>query len=178
MIKPNFSTERFMIRDATLDDVRALNNICKSWQDKELVEGYSFGDRYIEQCITQGDLPPIAGASKDFYAIKVVERKQDSTAVGFFDMYYGYPQASTLWISIFVISAPLQRTGIGVEVMTQLTEKAKAAGLSKIGLGVYLKNWKGLRFWVNNGFNKVAGIKGDKEFGDDKFAVIHLEKYI
>lgn len=178
MIKPTFCTERFVIRDAAVADIAPLSSICKSWKDKELLEGYLFEDNYIEKCITQGDLPPADGACQDLYALKVVERKQDSTPIGFFDLYHGYPQATTLWISIFVIDAPEQEAGVGKEIITQLTAEAKAAGLSKIGVGVYLKNWKGLRFWFNNGLSRVTAIKGDKEFGEGKFAVIHLEKSI
>ena len=48
----------------------------------------------------------------------------------------------------------------------------------KIGLGVYLKNWKALRFWTKSGFDKVIGIYGDKVFGQDKYALIGLEKSI
>lgn len=41
-----------------------------------------------------------------------------------------------------------------------------------------LKNWKALRFWTKAGCSKVMEIYGDKDFGQDTYALIGLEKDI
>ncbi|WP_156476424.1 hypothetical protein [Clostridium sp. Marseille-P299] len=42
-------------------------------------------------------------------------------------------------------------------------------------LGIYLKNWKGLRFWNSNEFNKIIGIYGNKDYIESSFAMIGLK---
>ena len=169
-------SQNLYIRNADSDDIGVLQLICDSWTDKLLIEGEEFAPDYISKCLSIGDLPPIRKPIKANYRIKVIGNKKSNDIIGFFEMYYGYPTPSVLWISMFVINSNSQHTGYGSEIIELLTREAKKNEYTGIGIGVHLKNWKGLRFWTQNGFDKVTGISGDKEYANDKFSVIKLQK--
>lgn len=178
IIASSIETQNLTIRDAVQNDAPALKSICASWSDKLLLEGEGFEEGYIEKCISAGDLPPIANASKEFYQLKSIYSKGDSNIVGFLDVYHGYPKPSTVWISIFVVNAEVQQHGVGREAVAAIAAEAKEKGYSSIGIGVHLKNWKGLRFWTKNGFDKITDIRGDKEYGSNNFSVLYLERFL
>ncbi|SHO43360.1 GNAT family N-acetyltransferase [Anaerocolumna xylanovorans] len=174
-LSDRWSTERLVIRKAALEDSKELNCICASWEDKIHMEGDDFPKDYIEDCIVNGDLPPIENADiSDYYMMTI--QKVNGQIIGFFDLYHGYPDKDTIWISIFVIDKEVQGKAYGQEVIKAICDECKKAGWKSIGLGVYLKNWKGLRFWSNNGFNKIMGIYGDKEYSENTFSIISLRK--
>lgn len=75
---------------------------------------------------------------------------------------------------MFVIDSKFQQNAYGKEVIQSLCEQCKLAQWKSIGLGVHLKNWKGLRFWNKNGFSKIIGIYGDKEYSDTSYSIIGL----
>ncbi len=166
------------IKNADSDDMGILQSICNSWTDKSLMEGEEFPSDYLSKCLSIGDLPPIKKPLKANYRIKVIGNKKSNDIIGFFEIYHGYPSPSILWISMFVISSNSQHAGYGGEIIELLSRKAKESGYAGIGIGVHLKNWKGLRFWTQNGFDKVTGISGDKEYATDKFSVIKLQKIL
>ncbi|MBD8047898.1 GNAT family N-acetyltransferase [Clostridium sp. N37] len=110
--------------------------------------------------------------------MKSIYSNKSNDIIGFIDIYHGYPNLQTLWISIFVLDRNIQNKGFGQEVIEALTKDAIDINYNKIGLAVRLKNWKALRFWTKAGFSKVIGIYGDKNFGQDTYALIELEKDI
>lgn len=179
VVKPmsrHIETEHLVVKDAVLADCEALQQICSSWDDKVLLEGDPFELGYIRKCIVEGDLPPLPDASREKYAFKAIYLKQNGKVVGFLDLYHGYPAADTLWISIFVVDKSYQNRGFAHEVISSLADDAKAAHFSKMGVSVYLKNWRGLRFWTKAGFDRITRVYGDKDFGPDTFALVGLER--
>lgn len=171
-------TNNIIIKDATMDECDQLQCICSSWADKLLLEGEDFEEDYIFKCLTYGDLPPDENASKEKYCLKSVHLKGSNNIIGFFDIYHGYPNLQTIWISIFVLDKEIQNKGVGQEVIDALVKDAAETNYNKIGLAVQLKNWKALRFWTKVGFDKITGIYGDKDFGQDTYALIGLDKQI
>ena len=175
-ISENFETESLWIRSAVTGDVEVLSAICDSWDDKELLEGEPFDDDFIRKSIEEGDLPPLPDASIENYRIKTIFRKDTEDVVGFFDFYCGYPSANCIWMGIFLIDKKHRKNGYAQEVINFIAEEGKKAGYEKSGIGVYLKNWTGLRFWTKSGYDKVIGIYGDKQFGEEAFSLVGLEK--
>ena len=96
--------------------------------------------------------------------------------VGLIELYHGYPEQDTLWISMFLIKSDRQLHGFGREVIGAISSEAQEKEYANIGIKVHLKNWKGLRFWSRNGFDKIVGISGDEQYGPDKFSLIGLRK--
>ncbi len=167
-----------IVRGASIADKDRLIEICNSWDQKAEAEGDAFSDDYIENCILgKDDLPPIDHADIKNYAFRVIDNAEGQT-VGFFNVYHGYPDDSCLWIGMFVIDKKYRHQNYGSKAITSLIETAKAKGWKRFGLGVYLKNWAGLRFWVNNGFKEIGGIFGDKQFSDTTFSLMRLHRNI
>lgn len=164
------------ITDSIMSECPDLQNICQSWVDKVLIEGSEFESNYIYNCLTIGDLPPIPNASKSSYRLKSIYLKQTDELIGFTDLYFGYPTNDSAWISIFVIHEKFRNNGYAQEAIAILTEECKLHGYKKIGIGVYLKNWRALRFWTKVGFDKVTSISGDKDYSENSYARIGLEK--
>ena len=104
--------------------------------------------------------------------------KEENKLIGYFDVYFGYPDTSCVWISIFVIDEAFRKKGYAQEAISYISDVCKKNGFLKIGIGVYLNNWRALRFWTKAGFEKVFGIYGDGEYQENKYAVIGLEKLL
>ena len=176
-IQTSWKTERLMIEKASLEDTIELTKICDSWENKNILEGDNFPANYIETVLKYGDLPPIKNASiDDYYFMKV--KNSEERIIALFDVYHGYPDNETLWISIFVVDTEVQNSNYGREIIRSISEKSKEANWKTLGVAVYLKNWKALRFWSNNGFDKIEGIFGDKEYNNDTHALIGLKKIL
>lgn len=165
-----------IISDSTLDECSALQIICDSWGDKRLIEGTEFEPNYIHNCLTNGDLPPIPNASKSLYRLKSIYIKQTDELIGFMDLYFGYPTNDSAWISIFMIHEKFRNNGYAQEAIAIISEECRKLEYKKIGIGVFLKNWRALRFWTKVGFGKVTSISGDKDYSEKSFALIGLEK--
>ncbi|TVY02121.1 GNAT family N-acetyltransferase [Cohnella terricola] len=174
-ISESWNTNSLNIRRAVTEDIEDLNRICASWQDKIDLEGEGFPEGYIENCMINGDLPPIKNAHIANYYFMVIQNK-DGKIIGFFDLYHGYPDNETVWISIFLIDRETQGSSFGQEAIQSICDECMKSGWKSMGLGVHLKNWKGLRFWNNNGFNKIIKISGDKEYSATTFSIIGLKR--
>lgn len=178
IISEHIETNRIIIRNAISEDIGELQSICESWVDKKDFEGDLFEVDYIENCLSLGDLPPIINANKDYYRFKSICSKENSKIIGFLDIYHGYPTTETIWISILVIDNEIQQKGFGHEVIELISKEAKEKKYTSIGIGVHLKNWKGIRFWSSNGFDKIKRISGDKNYSVNNFSIMFLEKSI
>jgi GNAT superfamily N-acetyltransferase len=165
-----------VISDSTLNECNDLQNICDSWEDKRIIEGSEFEPSYIFNCLTKGDLPPIPNACKSLYRLKSIYIKETNELIGFSDLYFGYPKNDTAWISIFMIHKKFRNKGYAQEAIDIISNECILHGYKKIGIGVYLKNWRALRFWTKAGFDKVISITGDKDYSENAFARIRLEK--
>jgi diamine N-acetyltransferase len=174
----NTETERLIIADAALASCDELQKICETWDDKKFMEGEDFEPDFIRKCLTEGDLPPITGALKENYRLKSFQLKDSGQLIGFTDLYFGYPSEETAWISIFMISKDYRKEGYAQEAIEAISAKCNRAGFKQIGIGVYLKNLRGLRFWIKAGFREVKGISGDAGSGENAFAVIRLVKIL
>ena len=101
-----------------------MNHICASWEDKIHLEGDGFPKGYIENCINNGDLPPIKSAHISNYYLMVIQ-KTDGKIIGFFDLYHGYPNNETVWISIFLIEKEVQGNSYGQEAINSICDECK-----------------------------------------------------
>lgn len=170
-----WNTDRLFIRKATTEDLPELKQIGFSWDNKLYLEGDTFSEEELEKSILQGDLPPLENADPANYYLMVMQGA-DGRLIGFFDLYHGYPDSETAWLGFFIVNKADQDHSYGKEALESIFDQCKASGWGSMGLGVYLKNWKGLRFWKNNGFNRIIGIYGDKEYSESTFSIIGLKK--
>ncbi len=169
-------TKRLIIANAGLEECYDLQEICMTWDDKKFMEGEDFEPDFIRKCLTEGDLPPIPGATKEHYRLKSFHLKESGRLIGFTDLYFGYPSEKMAWISIFIISKDYRKKGYAQEVIDSISVECTMAGFNLIGIGVYLKNLRGLRFWIKAGFREITEISGDADSGENAFALIRLMK--
>ena len=176
IISETFETERLIISEATMNDERTLQDICFTWENKVFIEGDAFQSDYIKNCLENGDLPPTSEACKENYRLKKITLKDTGEIIGFFDLYYGYPSSNSIYISILLIDSKKQKMNYGKEVVEKIIYEGRLSSFEKIALGVQLKNWKALKFWINLGFNKILGYYGSTTLSEDTIAMIGLEK--
>ncbi len=169
-------TTHLWIRNAEPTDLSSLKVLCSLWTDKVDLEGHDFDADYIERTFNHKDLPPIENASIEAHKLKVICQKETQEIIGFFELYHGYSHEKMLWIGMFLMNPQYQKNGFGSEVIQIIEKEALQNAYTSIGLGVYLKNWKGLRFWHCNGFKTILGIHGDKVYSENTFALMGLEK--
>lgn len=171
-------TERLVIYNTMMEEEQVLQGICNSWDNKVLIEGEPFDKNYIKSCLIEGDLPPLPDATKEKYRLKSIQHKESGSVIGFYDLYYGYPTQETIWISLFVMDKKYRKNGYAQEVIEMITRECEKTSFKKMGVGVHLKNWTGLRFWTKTGFTNVFTVYGDKKYSSDTYALIGLEKII
>jgi len=171
-----FETNHLIVRNTYLEDESALIEVCQSNDDLKQYTGHLFEVEEIHNILTKGDLPP--EGFKEFYQCKTIVSKENQEVIGYFDLYRGYPSSDTLWISTFYIHKNFQQKGYGYEVIQSLLNEIKNCQFNKIALGVHLKNWQGLRFWIKNGFKTISGIYGDRNYSEEHFSIIALEQLI
>lgn len=172
----SIETSRLVITDAKMEECDKLQKIGEGWENKVLVEGEPFESGYIRRCLVEGDLPPILNASQLNYRLKSIFLKENEVLIGFSDLYLGYPSDNTAWISLMVLDSHFRGNGYAKEAMDAIAQECRVIGFKKIGIGVYLKNWPALKFWTTIGFDKITGISGDEDFGENAFAIVKLEK--
>lgn len=178
VISERIETSSLTIREGMATDIQLLTKICESWEDKRLTEGHDFEPGYIENCINNGDLPPVPNAGKERYSFKVAINKASSEITGFIDLYHGYPDNDTLWISTLVIDSKHKKKGYGGEIIDAITREAAIKGYKYLGIGVYIQNLTGLRFWFKSGFDKIIDItSGDNNYFNC-YSVVKLKKEI
>lgn len=171
-------TKNLIISDSLVEECNDLQNICVRWDDKSIIEGSDFEADYIYKCITEGDLPPVPDATKENYRFKSIYLKENKNLIGFTDMYYGFPSVDTVWISLFIVDKDFRKKGYAQETVNYISKECTKIGYKKIGIGVHLKNWRGLRFWTKAGFDRVSGVFGDEIYSEKTFALIGLEKIL
>ncbi len=176
LIPTQIETNRLLIRNSRLEDEIALIDVNRSCTYVDYYTGMNSKDENIHTMLTKGDLPP--NGDKIFYQCKTILLKDTKRIIGYFDYYQGYPDYSTLWVSIFNIHKNDQKNGYGYEGMHAFTESIKICQFNKISIGVHLKNWQAIRFWVKNGFNQIEGIYGDREYNENSYSVMALTKVI
>ncbi|GAU79797.1 hypothetical protein F3D3_4462 [Fusibacter sp. 3D3] len=153
-----------------------LMSVANTWENKVLTEGEAFTEDYFIKAIEEGDLPPIPNASRDHFDFYSILKKDTLEIIGFMEIYMGYPDDKTLWIGMFVIDSSQRRNHYGHEIISNLNTLYTKLPFSKVGVGVSLKNWRGLRFWHKMGFNTLFNVAGDIECTEETHALIGLIK--
>ena len=107
--------------------------------------------------------PPMAsedGIRADMQALPPEKTAADKYYVGYFDsgglaavldLILGYPQEGTALIGFFMVDAARQ----GSRLVSEAAACLRAAGLSRLRLGVDRGNPQSFAFWTKNGFEQV-----------------------
>ncbi|MGE4441508.1 MAG: N-acetyltransferase family protein [Desulfomicrobium sp.] len=96
--------------------------------------------------------------------------------LGILGFYAGYPRADIAYVGELFLRARLQGMGLGREAYLGLEALLRQGPMSRVRVGVGLRNWNALRFWIRLGFSQVTGMSGDRLFGSGGYAFLELQK--
>ena len=176
LINRYFETKNLIIKEAEFVEGEKLQSIYEEGAYLRDITGDDFANDHIHRCLIKGDLPPISNATKDNYRLMSIYRRETLELIVFFDAYHGYPENDIFWISYIFIKPNYQKSGYGYEVIDCLCKAVKECSYRNISIGVSMKNWLAIRFWIKCGFSKVWLYDGDVILSEDTMAFIGLEK--
>jgi len=126
-----------------------------------------------EEAITNPELP--ANGKKENVRLECVY-DENNEMVNFCEYYI---DNETIFLGGFYIKQNKQKNGLGKIILNMYENKWKTdKKYSRIILNVDIKNWTAIRFWVNNGYNKIIKWIGDFEYSDTTYAMLRLEKQL
>lgn len=131
-------------------------------------------DQQALQALRHSALPPGGVAWREsIYLIRDLESRD---TVGYLAVYFGYPAPDTMYIGSLYLRPVFQGRGFGHEIVSTLEQRARAIGFREARVKVGLKNWRALRFWTSCGYSRITRIRGERENGENKPAVVELQK--
>ena len=172
-----WKTKQLQFRDMLKEDIPDLQNcllLLFNQSDWGEVSLEVYDQKYFEQLIESPSLPPEGHR----YQVQnqTLLTQAGSRIIGWYELYHGYPSVDTAWIGSFFIRPDFQGKGFGEEIISGLLNKLeKDVKYHAAQLAVYSRNWKALRFWHQMGFDRIARLSGDSDFGADKNLKICLE---
>ncbi len=177
-LTPEWFTEHVHIKDCRIQDVSLLTEIFNSCNYLEPFDPtFSIVDEneiklLVEKSLSETD------ENKGFrlQCLEVIDSKK---IIGYFHLQHyspRLPQPATAFISMFVIHPEYQGKRFAQEVVEGLSKQLADYGYIAIWLAVYLKNWPAIRFWLQQGFNKIIEYDGAKQFSETDQASLTLEK--
>jgi ribosomal protein S18 acetylase RimI-like enzyme len=177
-LTPEWFTEHVHIKDCSIQDVSLLTEIFNSCNYIEPFDPtFSIVDEneiklLVEKSLSETD------ENKGFrlQCLEVIDSKK---IIGYFHLQHyspRLPQPATAFISMFVIHPEFQGKRFAQEVVEGLSKQLADYGYIAIWLAVYLKNWPAIRFWLQQGFNKIIEYDGAKQFSETDQASLTLEK--
>ena len=126
-----------------------------------------------EETVTNPDLPE--NGKKENVRLECVYDEYNEM-VNFCEYYI---DDETIFFGVFYIKQNKQKSGLGKTILKMYEDKWKAGKkYNRIILNIDIKNWVGMRFWVNNGYNKIIKWIGDLEYSENTYAMLRLEKSI
>ena len=177
-IAHNWQTMGLAVTDSSLEEVDALQSIYDSCA--YIGPWCGDGDRDPDQMrksLSGEHLPP--EGSKNLCRLQSVRLIKDETLVGYLELYHGYPDATIFWLATLAIHVSFQHQGLGRELIAGLVKQIESLNhYSEIGIGVGLKNWPALRFWISCGFDRITKFDGDSVCTDKTFANLWLCKQL
>lgn len=129
-----------------------------------------------EAMIRHTELPP--GGRPEQEQTYVVRASGSDTVDGVLQVYRGYPEPGVLYLGELYLRPVAKGRGLGATIVEALEHRAREAGASEIRLGVGLRNWGALRFWVRMGYDRITKVSGDRAFAENAFAVIELARQL
>lgn len=139
-----------------------------------LLEQDQEADVLAMRFVRKANLPP-SGRMAQLCNV-VVYRSSEAQAVGLCSVYQGYPEPRTAYIGELFFDSQAQRMGLGRELYTALEERLRHGAITAVRVGVGLRNWNALRFWIRLGFVHITGMSGARDFSPQAYAFLELQK--
>jgi|GEM_PF-588065 ribosomal protein S18 acetylase RimI-like enzyme len=177
-LAPEWSTERIQIKDSKIQDVPLLTEIFNSCNYVEHWDPtfYIVEESELKQLVKRSLSKTVNNRG---FRLQCLEVKHSGKIIGYFHLQHyspRLPQPATAFISMFVVHPEFQGKRYAQEVVAGLARQLAELGYIAIWLEVYLKNWPAIRFWVQQGFNKIIEYDGADQFSETAQATLILER--
>ena len=166
---------RILARPVTDADARAVAGIYEGNRDLLVLLDREHEPLALSRRFTQGlNLPQSAPTARlqNFLLCDV----RSGQPVGLLSLCMGYPAGDVAYIGELFLHPRFQGAGLGREICLRLEQVLRPGPAKTLRVGVGLRNWNALRFWVKLGFTHVTGMSGDRHFSPHGHAFIELEK--
>lgn len=164
----------WVIHPLQIEQVEELQTLLEACADFVLlVEGQAVSPSAARE--TFEETPPNRSAADKFlYGI----RNQAGRLVGVLEGMRAYPDDSTCWIGLFMLSPSIRGNGLGLKIVDSFAAFVREHGAaSALMLGVVEGNLPGLRFWQRAGFEKVRETE-PRVFGQKTQRVIVMRRLL
>lgn len=97
-------------------------------------------------------------------------------AMGLLSLCTGYPGPQVAYVGELFLRPEFQGAGLGREAYLCLESLLRPGPMRQVRVGVGLRNWNALRFWIRLGFTHITGMSGDRHFSPGGHAFLELQK--
>lgn len=174
-MKKVFQTPRLYGRHATEDDYTQVLDIYDSNRELLLLLDRNYKPAYFAERFAQRRNLPSGGDPHWLRNLVLLSAETDQL-IGLLSLYAGYPRPEVGYIGEYFLLKNSQNQGFGQEGYRALESGLRQTRLRSVRVGVGLRNWNALRFWIRQGFSHITGMSGDRLFAPDTFAHLELSK--
>jgi diamine N-acetyltransferase len=177
MLPDRWQTHHLVVKDSVLEDIPELDQVLIACAYMEQWSGWKSepgSTKSMLPMLTEGELPP--NGSKEFFRLQSLRLSGTGQMIGFLAVYHGYPTADFVWINYLLVHPDFQGKGFGQELVCGLCAEVQSLAYPGMRTLVDVKNWPALRFWVQQGFDRIIQYHGDKIISENTFAHLTLEK--
>ncbi len=165
-------TQRLTISPAEASDYMEIKEIYLACSYVGEWVGSPHTEKSLAFMLDGSDLPP--DGHQEFSHVAVLREIGSGEMAGIVQYYTAWPEGDCLWIGLFLLHPNRQHMGYGSEFITALIAEARRQEYQKIGLGVALRNQRGLKFWVKCGFDRIVKVRRDGESSENSLGLLSL----
>lgn len=166
---------RILARPVTNADIRAVAGIYGGNRDLHVLLDREHDPLVLSRRFTQGLNLPQSAPSARLHNFLLCDVRTEQP-LGLLSLCMGYPAGDVAYIGELFLHPSFQGAGLGREICLRLEQVLRPGPAKTLRVGVGLRNWNALRFWVKLGFTHVTGMSGDRHFSPHGHAFIELEK--
>ena len=171
----SFRSSRILARPVTGLDTPEVESVYSgNWELLLLLDHDNDPAELARRFVEGRNLPPKGRPSRLHNLLLLEADSQD--AVGILSLYAGYPKVDVAYVGELFLCSRFQGVGLGREAYMGLEALLRQGPMSRVRVGVGLRNWNALRFWIRLGFSQATGMSGDRCFGSGRFAFLELQK--
>lgn len=171
----SFRSARILARPVREDDSRGVMDIYEGNRGLLVLLDREHEPAVLSRRFMQGlNLPQ--GASPEGLRNFLLCDAQGSEPMGLLSLYIGYPARDVAYIGELFLHPAHQGAGLGREICRRLEQVLRQGPARSVRVGVGLRNWNALRFWIRLGYTHITGMSGDRHFTPQGHAFLELEK--
>jgi len=171
----SFRSERILARTVTDADSPEVAGVYAGNRELlVLLDRESDPDVLARRFVQQLNVPPKVHPSS-LHNLVLLDAPT-GLALGILSLCTGYPSERIAYIGELFLHPEYQGAGRGREICLKLESMLRQSPMQSVRVGVGLKNWNALRFWIRLGYTHITGMSGDRNFAPEAHAFLELQK--